>query len=316
MATFLYPYELDGNWGYIRENGVWSILPNFSEADFFSEGIAAFKSGERWGYLDEQGDIIITPQFVSAGPFSYGRAWVGTDRGYMLINTKGEMIVFYSFDHIEYVDPLNSEFYRFSREGKYGYMNKEGEIFIEALYDEASPFSEGVALVNRGNESYFINYNGERVLENKDYKPLEVFSDGLALVLFQNYWFGYINKQGEVVIPASPNVGSSFSEGMAYFYNPIKSKYGYINLNGEISIKPRYDSALPFVDGLAFVKQGDQSEMIDKKGKTVYCFPEGIQIDVETYSNKSKIISIRANYEEKLILRSSGQIIKVSNPVL
>ena len=57
----------------------------------------------------------------------------------------------------EIYDP-REEFMRSTiREGLWGYINKEGEEQIPVIYNKAGNFSEGVALVKLGNESFFID---------------------------------------------------------------------------------------------------------------------------------------------------------------
>jgi uncharacterized lipoprotein YddW (UPF0748 family) len=52
------------------------IAPQFEEADFFSEGLARVKTGEKWGYIDDKGNFIIQPQIDEANSFSEGVALV------------------------------------------------------------------------------------------------------------------------------------------------------------------------------------------------------------------------------------------------
>lgn len=48
------------------------------------------------------------------------------------------------------------------RDGKWGYINTNGEEVIPLKYKDAESFSEGLALVtNQDDEKYFININGE-----------------------------------------------------------------------------------------------------------------------------------------------------------
>ncbi|RBL89533.1 WG repeat-containing protein [Chitinophaga flava] len=85
------------------------------------------------------------------------------------------------------------------------------------------------------------------------------------------YWengkTGYINQQGEIVIPARFAVGEDFSEGLANVREG--GLYGYINAKGEWVIRPNYDYATPFSDGLALVYKGDKGLYIDKNGHEV-----------------------------------------------
>src|SRR5688572_3761124 len=52
-----------------------------------------------------------------------------------------------------------------SPEGRWGYINTAGELVIEARYDDAGPFSEGLASVNKRGKWGFIDQNGNEIIE-------------------------------------------------------------------------------------------------------------------------------------------------------
>ena len=49
------------------------------------------------------------------------------------------------------------------KEGKYGYINKEGKEVIPLKYDYIYPFENGKAKVELNGEEFYINTKGERV---------------------------------------------------------------------------------------------------------------------------------------------------------
>jgi hypothetical protein len=53
------------------------VEPQYEDADYFSDGLAAVKKDGKWGYIDEEGKMVIEPQFDYAGTFSEGVAVVG-----------------------------------------------------------------------------------------------------------------------------------------------------------------------------------------------------------------------------------------------
>lgn len=65
----------------------------------------------------------------------------------------------------------------------------------------------------------------------------------------------------------------SFNNGMAAFWN-ITNKYGYVNTEGEIVIPCIYDTAYDFCEGIAPVCKDGQWGFIDKTGATVVPFGE------------------------------------------
>ena len=94
------------------------------------------------------------------------------------------------------------------------------------------------------------------------------FHEGLAQYS-ENGW-GFIDREGRVVIAAKFYEVSEFSEGLALVRLSEKSKFGYINQKGELVIPSQFAWAGHFHDGLAAVKssQGNYG-FIDKTGKLV-----------------------------------------------
>ncbi len=103
-------FDYVGKWGFIDANGKYACGLKFDAADYFSEGLAAVKLGDRWGYIDRHGAIVSGPVYDGAEAFSNGRGLVR----YKL---------------------------------KYGYVDKSGKLVIPVKFDYASQFSEDLAVV-------------------------------------------------------------------------------------------------------------------------------------------------------------------------
>lgn len=303
----LFPIEKEGKWGFIDRDWNVSIQPIYEEVDYFSDGVAAVLKGEEWGYINKNGQTIIGFNYNSASSFNEGQAWVRSNDEFLIINMKGEVIKSYSDKAIDDIFTYSSNLYLFEKDGRYGYLNSKG-IIIEARYDEASSFIEGLALVTVEGQSKFINTLGEDVILNKEYTPLEIFSEGLSMVLYGKDKFAYINRDGDVIISPSRRIGSKFSEGKAFQFDPEHMKFGYINSTGEIVIPFKYDAALPFKSGLAYVKRGDKAELIDMEDNPQYSLPKDSVIDVESYLMNLDYYLIDINGDKKIVNRFSGEI--------
>ena len=166
--------------------------------------------------------------------------------------------------------------------GKWGFIDETGNVVIEARFDNAKPFSEGLAAViireNSGDKIGYIDKIGRMVVQPQFYlsggESDFSFSQGLAPVPAQNGKWGYINKAGKFVIAPQFAHAFPFSEGRAMVsvaepdYS-IDYKSGYIDTGGQWITKPTFKSAGRFSEGLAAILDGEKVGYIDARGEIV-----------------------------------------------
>lgn len=153
------------------------------------------------------------------------------------------------------------------KKGKRGFVDLSGNIVIPIIYNDANSFSEGVAKVNKGGKTFFINHKGEILFQvPKTIEVLGDFSENLVVVK-QNGKIGFMDKMGNIAIAFQYDNASSFREGLAAVVN--NHKQGFINSQGQIVIPIQYDEATKFFDGLASVRIGNHWGVINQKGELV-----------------------------------------------
>lgn len=79
------------------------------------------------------------------------------------------------------------------KDGKWGFINTDGQEQIPLRYDDLNPFSEGLADVRLGGKWGFVNAEGKVVIPIK-YEFVYPFEDGKAYVQSEDWH--YIDKQG------------------------------------------------------------------------------------------------------------------------
>ncbi|MCV3418177.1 WG repeat-containing protein [Campylobacter lari] len=178
---------------------------------------------------------------------------------------------------------------------KWGFIDKKGNLIIDAKYDNAYDFNEGLARVELNEKWGFIDKKGEIAIDTK-YNKTKDFFQGIAAVEIDNKW-GFIDKKGNLIIDAKydfidgldddlaffdiqgaskiglylilnkENIVSYFHDGLASIL--INKKFGFIDKNEKLIIKAQYDEVGHFNKGFAKVKQSDKWGLIDKKGKII-----------------------------------------------
>jgi hypothetical protein len=122
--------------------------------------------------------------------------------------------------------------------GKYGYVACEDPNYwvIRPYYDDAQPYSGGVAVVRLGNRFGLIDPNGRRVTPMR-YGSIAPFSEGLALA-YADGAYGYIDRNGDFVIPPRFDEAWSFANGRARV--KVRGSVYQIDHAGRIVARPGY----------------------------------------------------------------------------
>ena len=106
-----------------------------------------------------------------------------------------------------------------------------------------------------------------------DAEQAHAFREGFAAVLLNGKW-GFVNRAGALVIPATLEEPGPFSEGLAVAGPP--GKLYYIDTHGKTVLPGPYREATPFVHGLAAVRRGAREvEYIQKSGRAVFRYTTG-----------------------------------------
>lgn len=167
----------------------------------------------------------------------------------------------------QYVDNCICGLAKVQKNGKIGYVTKEGVEVIKPIFDEGLTFKEGYTAVRQGAKWQFLDSTG-KAITGAVYDDAIGFNNGLAAVSKDNL-YGFINIKGEEVIPLQFSGARNFSEGLAPAANN-KGYWGYINRQGGWAIKPVYDFTDSFENGEARVMKGQKMFYIDKDNKVLH----------------------------------------------
>ena len=275
-----------GKWGFVDKTGMEVVPCMYDGVGSFSEGMAAVCIGDywrdgKWGFIDTAGREVVSPQYDWVGNFYDGLAmvWIG--------------------------DPATDSL---REKGKWGFIDKTGKEVVPIEYDRAGVFSEGLAGVIKDGLLGFVDETGAVVIpltypfqgellylmSHYDYDFIPFFSEGLVAIRNNNEpngQYGYIDREGDIVIPFAYDYAAPFSEGLAYVSKggtfiqddaAEDAKFGFIDRTGEVIVPLVYDCdyspehGFPIYDqffsgGLARVSKGTVYQdmkygMIDKTG--------------------------------------------------
>lgn len=152
--------KYNGKYHYCNEK-FQELFGEFDYAGTFYCGVAAVQNGEKWAIINEKGEqvtdfIYDDVKLDSKGiAFRGNRALVKQNGKYCLIDTKGQQV---GSETWEDADAFNADLVAaVCKDGKWGFVNTEGEVVVPYQYFEAKSFSNGFAAVRTGAKWGFID---------------------------------------------------------------------------------------------------------------------------------------------------------------
>ncbi|MBE1442172.1 WG repeat-containing protein [Paenibacillus sp. OAS669] len=275
------------------ESGRIVTKRGYSYMASLSNGRAMFAITEssgsnKYGYLDANGNEIIPAQYESAGMFSHSKAVVKIKKNeFALIGLNGEILARYPY---AFVGELGDGLLPFQQEenGKFGYIDENGNIVLEPAYTGAQSFSEGRAVVNTG-ENFTAQYglidrSGHTIVQ-PEYNDIQQLGEQRVAL-------------GKAIDPNQPFIGSI---------------YAIADLNGKIRTEFKYYEVNPYHKGLASVYDASQTYFIDRSGNAASGYPK------VNGSGTVKLEDslIQANVDRRLsYLDRSGRVVWHQNTVI
>jgi len=328
--------KIGQKYGYQTLNGKRVIPAKYDYAENFSEGLALVKTNPQEKLIDLEGNLKPLDSYpkdslttrLNWGNSHNGKPVIVTkwncefinfdritvislteyDDAFSFYNGKAKVIKGDKFNYINHEgkligtwQELPQNYHAVSKNGKFGFVDKNNKTVIDYKYNFAKDFDNGIAKVRIGSRKkgkyFIINEKGEEISERYDeifdfeqkiakvrnldkialidqtgkrisdwYEKIETFKNNNALVVKENK-IGYINNKGELISKEWYNDGAEFSNNRA----KIKKgeTWGYINTKGEIAIKPQYERAWNFNNNVAKVKKDNKYNFIDTKGNEI-----------------------------------------------
>src|SRR5262245_43709390 len=172
------------------------------------------------------------------------------------------------------------------KDGKWGYIDRDGAVVVSPRFRDAGDFSDGLARVQTENGICYIDVRGKIAFvcrdELRDLDWTLPFRGGLASFAVKGKC-GFFDRFGRVVVAPKYDDVYGFSEGLAAVNEGAKSigfprpaikrggKWGFIDQTGRLVIPLQFDEVehRGFTEGFAQVTLDDKYCYIDKSGKKV-----------------------------------------------
>ena len=213
--------------------------------------------------------------------------------------------------HVLYANPL----YPIKINGKYGFIDRNGNISIQAIYSGATDFNDnGQAIVIYSEKRGIINLTGQYIIP-PIYSDVGNISEGIIPINNGGSW-GFLNMKGEQIVEPKYLDAKEFSDGVAavkfntygFFddngkFNTTVNKYGFINNTGKIVINPVFDNVIGFSKGITCVKEFNLWKIINK-----YSVPINKSKYTECRKVKNGLVYVK-NKDINIVLDNTGAVL-------
>ena len=218
-----YTFFLDKNdkYGLLNKSFKEIILAKYNHTSSYNNGLFIVELDGKWGAVDKDDKIMI--------PFDYESLQYLDDSGYLQADKKSgegfidktgkELIPFIYYQLSNFHENL-AIFSNMQEDGKYGVINRRGEIIVQPQYDGIEHFSNGMAVMNKivgeTSKQGYIDSTGKEVILTQYETARDFTKEGYALVGNSGDLF-FIDKKGQKV--AFPKLNELKNYSLTEFSN-------------------------------------------------------------------------------------------------
>lgn len=219
-------------YGLIDYRGNEIIKPQYDDLVYDKgEPFLRAKKIDKWGAIDFNNNIIFP--FIFDDHLSYNKQNAigsGVIKGVsFLLDFKTKEMKPTNYDNIDWT---NGNTAIVSKDKKYGYIDKNGDLIIGLQFQNAYGFFNGLAAIEVDNKWGFIDTTGKMIINPQ-------FNDAWGFWEYENSLIAFVEKN---------------------------NKSGTIDIKGNFIIQPNYESLWPIKNGL-FLIQNYGWGIINKRGE-------------------------------------------------
>ena len=280
------------NFGYMNEYGKHIVYINddnlllsskYRRIDEFINGVAivdmVIDKKLKYGLVNSQGEEILPPIYSFIKRLSNGMFKCGLNGRVGILNESGKYIIPNQFlfvrdfeNGLSLIAKSVDGTYTKGSIREYSYMDWEGNIILSSC-SYISKQSEGLSVVCRKGEWGFFNIIERKITKVEGASYVGLLHDDLAMAKFGGtcviggLW-GFVNRNGEIVINPKYDYVFNFSEGIAAV--KVGDKYGFIDTIGVLIVPCEYDEVVSsFENGEGKLVKGGRMYVFNRSGEMV-----------------------------------------------
>ncbi len=253
-----------GENGIMAEEGEWLLLPQKQEIELLPGNRYLIRSiyGSKVGVFDQ--DTLFTTDYFL---YPHGEYFLekNLDKLLGIISPKGKHICSTMYNEISLVQ--EDSMFLARKDSAWTFFTKSGKVLnrMDPRFEVVFPMKEDFIGVKIDGKFGFVDPNGDLRIANR-YDSVDNFNEGLAPMLIRGKW-GFLNKREHIVIQPRYSDAKGFDHGI--FVVGQAGKYGIIDKTGNIIVRVEYDRIEKLPGGNFMTQLDDKLGLIDDYGKTL-----------------------------------------------
>ncbi len=179
--------------------------------------------------------------------------------------TKNGRTLNYMDPRFEEIRPMSESFIGVKIDGKYGFVDPNGDLRIANRYEEIGEFNNGLAPVQIMGKWGFVD-KIERIVIQPRYSDAIGYDNGI-FVVEQGDKYGIVDKTGNIIVRVEYDKIEKMESG--YFECQMGDRFGLINQYGQITVLSRFETLSDLQNGLLIVSRKNKYGLITTEGLDV-----------------------------------------------
>lgn len=161
------------------------ILGPYEDAGAFNNGIAAVKKDGIWYLIDKEGNTV-SKGYVGFAQDAEGLVvrnstiMAQTMEGYILLGLDGKQIGDMVYEDVRHF--ADKTYAAVKIDGKWGFIDNQGQLVLEAEFEDAKSFQNGYAPIKKNGKWGYIDMNGNIVIRPVFQQAQSISSKGVSYV--------------------------------------------------------------------------------------------------------------------------------------
>lgn len=225
----MYIVKIDGKWKVLANDGTIYLEGLVDNAVSMNNGYVVVAEKNKYGIINIYTEAKTPVEYEELTYMFEDKFIAKKDSKYGIININNEVMVELKYSNLEYnktTDYIKAK----KDDGTYDYMTRDFSVKLVAGEEKVL---NGFISIQTAGETKYYNYK----LEEKTNK--EAFSTNTLFVSKQNGKYGFVNKEGKLIVE---HVYEDALEQNEYGYCAIKKdgKWGAIDQYGNVIVEPKF----------------------------------------------------------------------------